>query len=181
MNERVFFSLGSNQGDRLANIEAALRRLDRVCRRLSASRVYETEPLYFLRQPAFLNVAAVGLSTRSPLVLLSAIKSIERSLGRRRSRLNGPRPIDIDILLYGDRIVHGPRLVIPHPRLEERRFALLPLLELAPRAVNPENGVAYWKLLDRAAGGVYFHACSRYTMRSLRPLATDLPGYHSRM
>lgn len=181
MNERVFFSLGSNQGDRLAHIEAALSRLDRICRNLTASRIYETEPMHFFRQPAFLNVAAVGLSPLSPLALLRAIKSIERSLGRRRSRQYGPRPIDIDILLYGERIVHGPRLDIPHPRLEERRFALLPLLELAPRAVNPENGVAYWKMLDRADGGVYFHACSRYTMASLRPLLTDPPGYHSRM
>ena len=91
-------------------------------------------------------------------------------LGRKKARRFGPRIIDVDILLYGERVIADPLLTIPHPRLADRRFALLPLLELAPQMISPESRVPYWKMMNGAGGGVYFYTCSRYTIRSLCPL-----------
>src|SRR3972149_9617642 len=99
---KVFFSLGSNQGDRLSNINAALGFLARICRDLTASRVYETEPLYYRSQPSFLNCAATAAVAISPRRLLSFILRIEKRLGGARRRQYGPRALAIDIVLYGE-------------------------------------------------------------------------------
>jgi 2-amino-4-hydroxy-6-hydroxymethyldihydropteridine diphosphokinase len=171
VKERVYFSLGSNLGDRLGNLKRALDLLSRYCRGLSTSRIYETDPIHYHRQGSFLNLTAVGWVSLPPAVLLGRIKRIEKRLGRIRGRRFGPRIIDIDILLYGRKVIAGPSLVIPHPRMEDRRFVLVPLLELAPTLAHPATGQAFWKsLLTASPGGVYFHACSRYTMPSLLPL-----------
>lgn len=162
--ERVFFSLGSNLGNRLDAIERALDLLSAFCEDLEASRVYETEPLHLRRQPAFLNCAASCRTVLSPRALLFRIRAIEQRLGRVRGRRFGPRTIDIDILLFGSRIIDTPDLVIPHPRLCERRFVLLPLLELKPALREPGSGELYWKKLTKTLPGlVYFYGRSRYT------------------
>jgi len=164
--ETVFLSLGSNVGDREFNIEEALGRLDLLGTGLKASRIYETEPMHFRAQPFFLNCVASLQWDARPYDLLDCLKSLEREFGRRKNRRFGPRPLDIDILLWGKEILVSPRLIIPHPRLGERRFVLLPLLELDPHARDPVAGIPYWKkLLQAPKALVYFYSFSRYTLR----------------
>lgn len=164
MRERVFLSLGSNLGDRRSHIENAIELLAAVCSNLAASSIYETEPLHIHRQPAFLNCVVSCWTATIPERLLERLNAIETKLGRVRRRRFGPRIIDIDILLYGGRIMVSPRLCIPHPRLAERRFVLRPLLELDPGLKEPGSGEWYWKkLLKTLPGLVYFYTRSRYT------------------
>ncbi|MFQ5817415.1 MAG: 2-amino-4-hydroxy-6-hydroxymethyldihydropteridine diphosphokinase [Terriglobia bacterium] len=135
----VYLSLGSNRGDRAANLERALAALGEAgvaVRRRSA--VYETEPLDVPDQPWFLNCVVEVETELMPLGLLRAVERIERQLGRNRSgALPAPRTIDIDIVLFGNHVVRSPELTIPHPRLAERRFVLEPLRELAPELRHP--------------------------------------------
>lgn len=137
----AFLGLGSNVGDRLAHLQEAVDILDlRVGLRVDAvSSVYETEPVGGPEQGAFLNMAARVATRRSPLRLLAACRAVEQALGRKRTVRWGPRTIDIDILLYGDRTMSTRRLVVPHPRLTERPFALIPLLEVAPGTTLPDG------------------------------------------
>lgn len=134
-------SIGSNVGDRLANLRQACLRLETAGIHLrSWSSVYETEPVDVLEQDWFLNCAAVVETALLPLELLDKLHTIERDLGRIRERPKGPRTVDIDILLYGDCIFHSETLVLPHPRMLERRFVLEPLQEIAPTLrVPPGN------------------------------------------
>lgn len=133
----VFLGLGTNLGNRSANLRAALAALAELGTIDAVSRVYETAPLYVIEQPAFLNMA-VRMETRlSPGDLLAALKRLEGELGRVASVRYGPRLIDLDILLYGDQIVEMPNLTIPHPRLHERRFALVPLADIARQIHHP--------------------------------------------
>jgi 2-amino-4-hydroxy-6-hydroxymethyldihydropteridine diphosphokinase len=135
---RYYLGLGSNTGDSLENLAAAAGRLKqegiRIVRRSS---IYRTEPVGLKKQPWFYNQAIEIETALSPAGLLKAAKAIERELDRKPGPKNGPRPMDIDILLAGDEIVETPDLAIPHPRLTERRFALVPLAEIAPEAVHP--------------------------------------------
>lgn len=136
--QTVYFSLGTNLGDREASLRSALLRLHSdACRIQRVSSVYETAPLYITNQPEFLNVVAEARTRLRPVRLLLRTAEIERTLGRRRTVRNGPRTIDIDILFFGDLIMETPQLVIPHPRLVERRFVLEPLAELAPDLRHP--------------------------------------------
>jgi 2-amino-4-hydroxy-6-hydroxymethyldihydropteridine diphosphokinase len=156
---RVFFSLGSNLGDREAAIREAFRMLGGVCDNLRLSPVYETEPVDVTAQPRFLNAAAEGATRLEPRDLLDAIHGIERSLGRDRSAevRRGPRTIDIDLLLYGERLSDDPHLSLPHPRLASRAFVLVPLLELEPDLADPRTGEPYAAALARVGrAGVYF-------------------------
>ncbi|MGD9643880.1 MAG: 2-amino-4-hydroxy-6-hydroxymethyldihydropteridine diphosphokinase [Elusimicrobiales bacterium] len=135
---RVYLSLGSNLGDRTANLNAALDLLESGgCRLLKVSSVYETAPLYFLKQPAFFNMAAACETALSPEELLALIGRVEAALRRRRLLRNGPRTIDVDILFYDGRVIDLPGLAVPHPRLAEREFVLAPLAEIAPRQRHP--------------------------------------------
>jgi 2-amino-4-hydroxy-6-hydroxymethyldihydropteridine diphosphokinase len=137
MSTRVYLSLGSNLGDREQNIRAAVARLDSVGTVLAVSSLYETEPVEFTAQPWFLN-CVVDLETKQPpQELLRSLLSIEHAMGRQRTSTKGPRTIDLDILLYADRLVREPGLEIPHPALAQRRFVLVPLTELAPDLVHP--------------------------------------------
>ncbi len=145
----VYLSLGSNVGDRERHLQAAIDRLhapDFRVRRLSP--VYETEPMDRPNQPWFLNLALEAEAGLFPRVLLGRIRKIERELGRRRATPKGPRTIDIDILLFGRFVLHTPELVIPHPRLHERRFVLEPLADLAPDLRHPVLGVTMRELLS---------------------------------
>ncbi len=131
----IFLALGSNQGDRLANLRRAVCLLGRCAAVEQVSSVYETLPAYDHDQPRFLNMALRATTRQPPRVLLHCLKEIEREMGRVPSRRYGPRLIDLDILLYGDVVVDEPDLQIPHPRLGERPFVLQPLAELAPDLV----------------------------------------------
>ncbi|MBI3980156.1 MAG: 2-amino-4-hydroxy-6-hydroxymethyldihydropteridine diphosphokinase [Chloroflexi bacterium] len=136
----VYLGLGANVGDRLASMRSALRRLGEAIAITAVSTVYETEPVGYLDQPRFLNLALAGRTALSPHELLALAKRIEAGLGRTPSFRNAPRPIDVDILLYGDETVDDPDLTIPHPRLHERAFALVPLAEIAPSLRHPRLG-----------------------------------------
>jgi 2-amino-4-hydroxy-6-hydroxymethyldihydropteridine diphosphokinase len=133
----VYLALGSNLGDRRAHIAAAVARLapDVVVERVSS--LYETEPAYVLDQPRFLNAALRGRTALDPSALLALLKRIERELGRGAGVRYGPRVIDLDILLYGDRSIATEALTIPHPRMAERPFVLVPLAEIAPGLTPP--------------------------------------------
>ena len=134
----VFLGLGSNLGDRGANVQQALTDLERWgVKVILSSSLYETEPVGNIDQPRFLNMTVKASTDRSPEDLLTVVLSIERSLGRVRRGKWGPRTIDVDILFYGDRVVGESGLVIPHPRLHERRFVLEPMNEIAPDFVHP--------------------------------------------
>jgi len=136
--KRVYLSLGSNLGDRRAHLEAALGKLAE--REIAVARVssfYKTEPVDFRPQPWFLNCVAEAETELMPLKLLKTLKWIERALGRRPGMAKGPRPIDIDILLYENLVVRSTTLTIPHERLADRRFVLIPLRELDPNLRHP--------------------------------------------
>jgi 2-amino-4-hydroxy-6-hydroxymethyldihydropteridine diphosphokinase len=142
----IVFGQGSNKGDSRSIITCAVKRLGEYIHEMRQASFYETEPLYVAAQPRFLNTAAAGFSRFSPEEYLEIIHRIESSAGRDRSREPrwGKRTLDIDILLYGDRIIANPPVLeVPHPRLRERRFALAPLLELFPGAVDPLTGCPY--------------------------------------
>ena len=133
----VYLSLGSNLGERAANLKKAITALAELGRVVSTSSYYETEPVEFAAQPWFLN-CVVRLSTQKmPKQLLSAILELEKELGRRRTPKKGPRIIDIDILLFANSVIETKTLVVPHPAMHQRRFVLEPLSEIAPEIRHP--------------------------------------------
>ncbi len=146
----VYLSLGSNVGDRLANLQHAARKLHAHVILTQVSSVYETEPVGFTEQPWFLNAVLEGDTDLSPAALLDCALAIEQSLGRERSVPNAPRTIDIDILLYGEDVIATPELTVPHPRLAERGFTLCPLTEIAPLAIHPVCGRTMEEILAAA-------------------------------
>lgn len=134
----IYLSLGSNLGDRAANLEHAIEALPSVgVRVLRRSSTYETEPVDFLDQPWFLNCALEAETALPPEQLLAALQGIERQMGSRKLVARGPRIVDLDILFYGGAVVHTAEMEIPHPRMAERRFVLVPLAELAPALRHP--------------------------------------------
>jgi len=144
----VYLALGSNLGDRRGNLAAALQRLREIVNIDRVSSVYETEPVGYLDQPRFLNIVCCGKTWLSAEELLQYAKGIEVELGRQPTFRNGPRPIDIDILLYDDLMLEQPDLIIPHPRMAERAFVLVPLTEIAPDVVDPSTGCTAQELLN---------------------------------
>jgi 2-amino-4-hydroxy-6-hydroxymethyldihydropteridine diphosphokinase len=135
---RVFLSLGSNIGDGITQIRRALELLAlRGCKPVRLSSFYRTEPVGLRDQPWFTNCAVEAETQLSPRALLQSAKSIERDMGRHPAARGGPRPIDIDILFYEDEVVCLPSLTVPHPRIAERRFVLVPLNELWPSLQHP--------------------------------------------
>ena len=146
MIKLVYHSLGSNLGDRFANLRAAVDKLRAQGDVTAISAVYETEPVEFTQQPDFLNCVVALETDKMPRQLLAAILEIERALGRRRPPrvryatarpVKGPRNIDIDIVLFGSSVIETTGLVVPHPRMHERRFVLEPLAEIAPDVRHP--------------------------------------------
>jgi len=135
----AYVGLGSNLGDRRANLRAALRLLSRHGRVSIAavSGFYETEPVGGPPQPDFLNAVAALETNLTPPALLRVLQGVESRLGRRRTVRWGPRSIDLDLLLYEERVVEAPGLSVPHPRMHERLFVLEPLCEIAPGAIHP--------------------------------------------
>jgi 2-amino-4-hydroxy-6-hydroxymethyldihydropteridine diphosphokinase len=144
----VYLSLGSNLGDRAAHIEQALTRLaEKSVRIIKRSSFYETEPVEFLAQGWFLNIAVEAETELTPRQLLRVIRNIELELGRERIVQSGPRTIDIDILLFGTNIVNAADLEIPHPRMTERQFVLVPMAEIAPTLRHPVLNLTMSELL----------------------------------
>ena len=148
----VFLGLGSNVGDRDTLLDRAMARLAaRGFRLTGASSRYETEPVGGPPQDWYLNMVVRGETALSPEELLAACLETERELGRVRSVANGPRTLDADILLYGDVVRSTPALTLPHPRLHERLFVLVPLCELDPEARHPLFGLTAAQLRERCA------------------------------
>ncbi len=137
---RAYLGLGANIGDRRHNLKTALKLLSEKLQIVRVSSVYDTEPVGNVNQLRFLNMACRVFTTLGPKELLNTVKGIESKMGRFSAERNAPRPIDIDILFYGDQIIETPELVIPHPRLTERAFVLIPLAEIAPDLRHPVFG-----------------------------------------
>jgi 2-amino-4-hydroxy-6-hydroxymethyldihydropteridine diphosphokinase len=144
----VFIALGSNMGDRLENLQAALRSMPPAIRPLAQSPIYETSPWGFTDQPDYLNQVILAETDLAPQQLLDQLKSIEVNLGRMPTFHYGPRLIDLDILFYDDLVLQTPHLTIPHPRLAERLFVLAPMADLAPDLRHPVLGQTMRQLLE---------------------------------
>jgi 2-amino-4-hydroxy-6-hydroxymethyldihydropteridine diphosphokinase len=153
VHKTIYLSLGSNVGERAANLKAAIERLGSLGEVVAASSFYETEPVEFTAQPWFLNCAVKLNTEKMPRQLLNGILDIERKMGRRRVQEKGPRIIDIDILLFGNSIVDAKGLTIPHPAMHARRFVLEPLAEIAPEARHPVFKRTVRELLDGLPAG----------------------------
>ena len=147
----AYVALGANEGDRLANLESAVKHLREITTVDAISPIYETEPVGFADQPRFLNAVARVITLLFPMELLRELQSIEGKLGKATPFPNGPRTIDLDLLLYDDLVESSPELDVPHPRMHERRFVLTPLADIAPDAMHPEIGKTMGELLAALA------------------------------
>jgi 2-amino-4-hydroxy-6-hydroxymethyldihydropteridine diphosphokinase len=142
LTHTVYIALGTNLGQRLDNLQLAIAAFAPSIQVLAKSAVYETEPWGYADQPAFLNMALRAGTELSPAGVLAFLKDLEASLGRTPSFRNGPRLIDMDILFYDDLVLDTPALVVPHPRLHERSFVLVPLMDIAPGLLHPRLGLS---------------------------------------
>jgi 2-amino-4-hydroxy-6-hydroxymethyldihydropteridine diphosphokinase len=163
---RAVIGLGSNVGNRLAALQAAAQTIAKICHVERASRVYETAPVGGPPQAHFYNAALLVTYEGEPIDLLDALQAVETTLGRTRTAGDvrwGPRRIDLDILWIEGLAMESDRLVVPHPRLTERAFALRPLVDVEPDAIDPASQLPYTRLFDEEAA-------------NLRPLPDELFG-----
>jgi 2-amino-4-hydroxy-6-hydroxymethyldihydropteridine diphosphokinase len=151
----IYLALGSNIGDREAHLRAAIDNLATAgITILRESPIYETQPVGLADQRWFFNMVLEAETSLFPMQLLLRIGKIERLLGRVRTIANGPRTIDIDILLYANAAIRAPRLQIPHPRMHERRFVLTPLADLVPALRHPGTRKTVAQMLSEAPAEV---------------------------
>ncbi len=149
---RIYLGLGSNLGDRMAHLSDGLSRLGRRVTLTKVSSIYETEPWGYTDQPPFLNCVCEAVTGLAPHPLLSLLKETEGLVGREPTFPGGPRVFDADLLFYGGLIMDEPGLCVPHPRIPERAFVLLPMWEIAPGLVHPSIGKTIDALLPLAEG-----------------------------
>jgi len=144
MAEKAFIGLGANIGDPGGQLRDALAALDAIpgTRLMRASSLWRTAPVGYAAQPDFVNAVAEVETAQAPRALLEALLAIEKRFGRERSFANAPRTLDLDLLLYGDRVLSEQGLELPHPRMHERAFVLAPLVEIAPEVEIPGKGRA---------------------------------------
>ena len=155
MTSPIYIALGTNLGDREANLRTARESLPPEIRVVQESSIYITEPWGYLEQPEFLNQVIEVETLLHPLPLLHRLKGIEAKMGREETLRNGPRLIDLDLLFYGGEVIEGEILQVPHPRLHERAFVLVPLNEIAPDFLHPLLEEPIHALLSRVdTGGV---------------------------
>ncbi|MEW5961322.1 MAG: GTP cyclohydrolase MptA [Chloroflexota bacterium] len=174
----VYLALGSNLGNRRTNLIDAISQLRHKVVIELVSSVYETEPAYVTDQPRFLNMVLRGSTRLPPEDLLRFLKSIERRMGRERTVRYGPRPIDLDILSYGDLQLESDELVIPHPRLTERAFVLVPLAEIAPDLILPGYQASIAALLQQlgdSGQGNLVQLMPKLTMHLSRDVQEETP------
>jgi 2-amino-4-hydroxy-6-hydroxymethyldihydropteridine diphosphokinase len=145
----VYIALGSNLGNRAGNLQAAIEALEPEVHSLKCSAVYETPPWGYSDQPQFLNQVIEAETNLTPIALLDYLKKIEVQLGRQETFRFGPRIIDLDIIFYDSEVIDSPPLIIPHPRLAERGFVLMPLADLAPDFRHPILGDSVTDLLSK--------------------------------
>jgi 2-amino-4-hydroxy-6-hydroxymethyldihydropteridine diphosphokinase len=153
MPHTAYLSLGSNVGDRDANLHEAIRRLQAFSSITAVSTFYETEPVEFMAQDWFLNCVVQLETEQTPRDLLQSILDTEQSMGRKRTQSKGPRNIDIDILLFDDFVVNDADLTIPHPAMHQRRFVLAPFAEIAPNVQHPVLHKTAKELLEALPAG----------------------------
>jgi 2-amino-4-hydroxy-6-hydroxymethyldihydropteridine diphosphokinase len=153
MPKLAYLSLGSNVGDRESHLHDAMARIGATGRIVAVSSLYETEPVEFTQQPWFLNCAIALETSQSPPELMAAILRIEEEMGRRRVQKKGPRSIDIDILLFDSAVMDSGELRLPHPAMQQRRFVLEPLAEIAPDVVHPVLKKTIRELRDALPAG----------------------------
>ena len=177
----VYLALGANIGDRRGNLAAALQRLREVMEMESVSSVYETEPVGYTDQPRFLNIVCCGKTWLDAENLLKYAKEIETAIGRKPSFRNGPRPIDIDILLYDDLHMEQDHFTIPHPRMRERAFVLVPLAEIAPEAVDPVSKKAVRELLAEIPQAGVNRLAANLKISLDRDIQNGQPAVHVRL
>lgn len=159
MLNEVYLGLGSNMGDRHSNVRQALGLISSIADNLTVSNTYETFPQGFRSQPPFLNAACRLWTNMNPFEMMRVLFEIQFSMGVKAPLLNGPRPLDIDILMYGNLVINAPNLVLPHPRMHERRFVLEPLSEIAPSLTHPILKLTVTELLSQLDGTTGIRWC----------------------
>jgi len=160
VQKTVYLSLGSNLGDRAGNLRSAIEKLGSLGKVVALSSFYETEPVTVTEQPWFLNCAVKLDTDKMPRQLLAGILTLERQMGRRRTQSKGPRTIDIDIVLFGNSVLATADLVVPHPAMQERRFVLEPLTEIAADVRHPRLERTIRELRDALPPGQAVHRLS---------------------
>ncbi len=161
----VYLGLGSNLGDRMRNLTLAVERLSQKVDVAGISSIYETKPFGYEDQPLFLNAVVAAVTELAPAELLDFVKQIEGYLGRKPAFRNAPRPIDIDILLYGDLVIQTSDLTIPHPGIAERAFVLVPLAEIAYEIVHPVDKRRVGDLLAGVDGVIGVRSVGRLILK----------------